>query len=451
MSTPSWPNPITLPEGIALSDVSGSEALTILAEKILANLAIGVVVQRPDGAIISANDAACAILSLSQEQLRGRTSFDPSWHAVDEDGEFLPGERHPAMETVETAEACHKVMGIYSGSPLLTWIDVHASPILDSEMNLVGVSTSFVNISDLREALDREVATKKYYARLSEESSEVVLTVDANGKVLTASESSADLFGHPAESLLGMRLESVVPETAVVAVRTLINNVSAAAGSSGRMIIQIELPQDGFRAYDLSIKNLMGDPLTPFLICTFRDVDQLFNLQVDLAEANAELTLTITQLQRSAAIDALLAEALEMLIRCQSLTEVGEVIWDCLYRVFVDSNLALYLVEPGGTELQLFRHVGAESDNVPILAGKCWAIRTRHVHLNATHGVRCEHQIPEKCSVCLPFFFESRLVAWAQIERDGEDCELLAKAADEIFRRLLHSIPEVTLSKILST
>ena len=233
MSTPSWPNPITLPEGITLSDVSGSEALTILAEKILANLAIGVVVQRPDGAIISANDAACAILSLSQEQLRGRTSFDPSWHAVDEDGEFLPGERHPAMETVETAEACHKAMGIYSGSPLLTWIDVHASPILDSEMNLVGVSTSFVNISDLREALDREVATKKYYARLSEESSEVVLTVDANGKVLTASESSADLFGHPAKSLLGMRLESVVPETAVVAVRTLINNVSAAAGNAG--------------------------------------------------------------------------------------------------------------------------------------------------------------------------------------------------------------------------
>jgi hypothetical protein len=195
----------------------------------------------------------------------------------------------------------------------------------------------------------------------------------------------------------------------------------------------------------------MNDPATQCLICTLRDVDELFNLQKDLAEMNAELSRTITELERSASIDLCLAEALEMLIRCQSLTEVGEVIWDCLNRVFIDSNLALYLVESGGTELRLFRQGGNEVEHTSVLAEKCWGIRTRHVHLNAHNGVRCEHFVPENCSVCVPFFFESRLVAWAQIERDGEDCETLEKSADKIFRRLLHSIPPETLDQVLPT
>ena len=445
-----WPSPIVLPPETVLSGVSESEWLALLSEKILANLVVGVVVQRPDGEIISANEAACKILSLTMEQLCGRSSFDPSWRAVDAEGEFLPGERHPAMVTIESLQASQSVMGIYSGSELATWIHAYATPIMDSDMNLVGVSTSFVNITELRLALDREAETKRFYERLSSEASDTVLTVGTNGEVLTASASSEALFGLPMESILGSALESILPATAADTVRTLFNNVSAVPSSSGRVVVQIDSPVVGFRAYDLSLKNLMNDPDSQFLVCTFSDVDQLFNLQSELAEANAELSRTVVELERSASIDYYLAEALEMLIRCQSLTEVGEVIWDCLSRVFVDSNLALYLVESDGTELRLFRQAGSEFEHISVLAEKCWGIRTRHVHLNAHNGVRCEHYVPEGCSVCVPFFFESQLVAWAQIERDGEDCEALEKAADKIFRRLLHSIPPETLGQVLS-
>jgi PAS domain S-box-containing protein len=429
---------------------TGHESLGALSEQILKNLVVGVVVQRPEGEIISANNAAGTILSLSMEQLHGRTSFDPSWHSVDEDGELLPGDRHPAMEAIQTAEAARKIMGIYSGSESITWIDACSTPIFDSEMTLVGVSTSFIDITDQKKALESEIATKKYYERISAEASDVSLTLGTDGRVLTASLSSEDLFGLPSENLSGQLFEDLIPADEADGVRTLINNVSAATSSSGRMVIQLRQATDGLRAYDLSLKNLMSDPVTPFLLCTLRDVDQLFNLQADLAEANAELSRSITELKRAADIDGYLSEALEMLIRCQSLHEVGEVIWDCLYRVFVDSELALYLVDPNGTDLRLFRQIGGEFDNIPILSEKCWAIRTRHVHLNVRNGVRCEHHLPENCSVCLPFFFESRMVAWAQIQRDGEDCELLEVAANKIFRRLLHSIPEKTLAEVIA-
>jgi PAS domain-containing protein len=331
----------------------------------------------------------------------------------------------------------------------VTWIDAYATPILDSDMNLVGVSTAFVNITELRLALAREKETKQYYERLSSEASDIVLTLGANGEVLTASASAEALFGLPMETILGSALESLLPADAEDTVRTLISNVSAVASGSGRVVVQMQSPVAGLRAYDLALKNLMNDPVSQFLICTFRDVDQLFNLQADLTEANAELSRTITELERAASIDGYLADALDLLVRCQNLTELGEVIWDCVNRIFIDSNIALYLVESGGTELRLFRQAGTEFEHTSVLAEKCWGIRTRHVHLNAHNGVRCEHFVPEKCSVCLPFFFESRLVAWAQIERDGEDCETLEKSADKIFRRLLPSIPPETLEVVL--
>ncbi len=449
MSSPLWPSPIVLPPEADLSGAPESESLAFLSETIVANLIVGVVVQRLDGEIVSANEAACVILSLTMEQLCGRTSFDPSWRAVDGEGEFLPGKRHPAMVTIESGQASQSVMGIYSGSESVTWIDAYSTPILDSDMNLVGVSTAFVNITELRFALAREKETKKYYERLSSEASDIVLTLGANGEILTASASAEALFGLPMETILGSALESLLPADAEDTVRTLISNVSAVASGSGRVVVQMQSTGVGFRAYDLALKNLMNDPVSQFLICTFRDVDQLFNLQADLTKANAELSRTITELERAASIDGYLAEAVDMLVRCQNLTEVGEVIWDCLHRVFIDSTLSLYLVESAGTELRLFRQEGTEFERVAVLADKCWGIRTRHVHLNAHNGVRCDHFVPENCSVCLPFFFESRLVAWAQIERDGEDCETLEKSADKIFRRLLHSIPPETLQLVL--
>ena len=450
MSSSSWPNPIVLSPQTSLTAETGDGSLGALSEQILKNLVVGVVVQRPEGEIISANNAAGTILSLSMEQLYGRTSFDPSWHSVDEDGELLPGDRHPAMEAIQTAEAARKIMGIYSGSESVTWIDACSTPIFDSEMTLVGVSTSFIDITDQKKALESEIATKKYYERLSAEASDVSLTLGTDGRVLTASHPSEDLFGVPSENLSGQLFEDLISADEADGVRTLINNVSAATSSSGRMVIQLPQATDGLRAYDLSLKNLMSDPVTPFLLCTLRDVDQFFNLQADLAEANAELSRSITELKRAADIDGYLSEALEMLIRCQSLHEVGEVIWDCLYRVFVDSELALYLVDANGTDLRLFRQIGVGFDKTPVLSEKCWAIRTRHVHLNVRNGVRCEHHLPENCSVCLPFFFESRMVAWAQIQRDGEECELLEVAANKIFRRLLHSIPEKTLAEVIA-
>ena len=49
-------------------------------------LAQGVVYQNAQGEIIAANPAAERILGLTLDQMQGRTSGDPRWRAVREDG-----------------------------------------------------------------------------------------------------------------------------------------------------------------------------------------------------------------------------------------------------------------------------------------------------------------------------------------------------------------------------
>ena len=60
----------------------------------------GVVYQNAEGKIITANSAAEKILGLSYDQMTGRTSLDPRWKAIHEDGSEFFGESHPSMVCV---------------------------------------------------------------------------------------------------------------------------------------------------------------------------------------------------------------------------------------------------------------------------------------------------------------------------------------------------------------
>ncbi len=90
----------------------------------------GVVYQDETGRIISANSAAEHILGLSLDQLQGRTSIDPRWHAIHEDGTNFPGETHPAMVALNTGQPVNNViMGVFHPKQEdYVWININAIP-----------------------------------------------------------------------------------------------------------------------------------------------------------------------------------------------------------------------------------------------------------------------------------------------------------------------------------
>lgn len=111
----------------------------------------GVVYQNADGVITSANPAAERILGLTLDQLKGRTSIDPRWKAVDKDKNDLPGESHPAMVALRTGkEVQNFIQGIYN--PEINnyiWILVNSIPqYINSDEKPNHVFSTFTEITE---------------------------------------------------------------------------------------------------------------------------------------------------------------------------------------------------------------------------------------------------------------------------------------------------------------
>lgn len=122
----------------------------------LSSLHDGVVVQDNKGAIVTANPAAERILGLTLDQLMGRTSVDPNWRSVHEDGSPFPGESHPAMVALKTGKPVTNVtMGVHKPTGQLTWIRVNSTPIPPTDETGTSVVSTFQDITELREAHHR--------------------------------------------------------------------------------------------------------------------------------------------------------------------------------------------------------------------------------------------------------------------------------------------------------
>jgi PAS domain S-box-containing protein len=105
----------------------------------------GVVVQAPSGEIISCNPAACRILLLTEDQLRGKTSLDPDWNCIKEDGSPFPGDEHPAMLSLSLNKSIYNtIMGVRIHEGITTWININAELLPDGK----GVVTTFSDISE---------------------------------------------------------------------------------------------------------------------------------------------------------------------------------------------------------------------------------------------------------------------------------------------------------------
>ncbi len=117
-------------------------------------LAEGVLVQDARAAIVSCNLSAERILGLTADQMFGRTSVDPRWRAIHEDGSPFEGDSHPAMVTLRTGTPQFDItMGIHRPDGTLRWISINTQPIQGSSGSQpAGVVCSFHDITHRKHA-----------------------------------------------------------------------------------------------------------------------------------------------------------------------------------------------------------------------------------------------------------------------------------------------------------
>jgi PAS domain S-box-containing protein len=173
-------------------------------------MAQGVVYQAGSGEIISANPAAERILGLSLDQLQGRTSMDPRWKAIHEDGSDFPGETHPSMVALKTGKKVENVvMGVFS--PIhedYRWIRINAVPqFRDGEDKPYQVYTTFDDITEIKLAREElQNAHDELEKRVAERTAEVQLM---SSRLLKAQEEERRLIALELHDGIGQVLGAI--------------------------------------------------------------------------------------------------------------------------------------------------------------------------------------------------------------------------------------------------
>ncbi|XWK89880.1 MAG: PAS domain S-box protein [Phormidium sp.] len=121
---------------------------------LISTMAEGIVLQQADGRITACNESAERILGLTADQMMGRSSIDPQWQAIQEDGSPFPGETHPTMVTLRTGESLFNIiMGVHKPDGNLSWISINSQPLFHpNQTQPYAVVASFTDITIRKQA-----------------------------------------------------------------------------------------------------------------------------------------------------------------------------------------------------------------------------------------------------------------------------------------------------------
>jgi PAS domain S-box-containing protein len=136
---------------------------------LFATMLQGVVYYDYTGKIISMNPAAEKIMGYTIEEIHGKTSKDPIWQCITENGKEFLGENHPSMLALETgSEVEDVVMGIRNpGVDEYKWLRINAVPQFhEGETKPYQVYTTFNDITSEKKAKSLLKNSEKQYRTL---------------------------------------------------------------------------------------------------------------------------------------------------------------------------------------------------------------------------------------------------------------------------------------------
>ena len=169
-------------------------------------MVLGVVFQDCNGKIISANPAAEKILGLTIDQMKGRTSTDPRWKSIHEDGSEFAGTDHPAMVSLETGKKVKNiVMGVFNPKKEMTrWININATPLYKKEGKTpYQVYTTFEEIKERQEDKETLDQSQNLLHDIINGFPSIIFVKDVEGRFLIINNKLEELLGVKNEELKG--------------------------------------------------------------------------------------------------------------------------------------------------------------------------------------------------------------------------------------------------------
>jgi PAS domain S-box-containing protein len=262
---------------------------------VIAAMQEGVALLGADGRIRACNTSAERILGLSAEQITGRTTLDPRWQAIHEDGSVFPGEMHPVMQTLRTGQPCSNVvMGVRKPTGELTWISINSQALRHGdEPPPYAVVASFSDITERKRTEEALRESERRWRNLTEALPQLVWTATPDGACDYFSTQWTQHTGVPDSNLLGWRwLEVLHPDDREPTRKSWTDSVA------GRGPYDVEYRvrrSDGeyrwFKTRGVPIRDGEGAIFKWFGTCT--DITTSKQLEEALRQANERLDLAV--------------------------------------------------------------------------------------------------------------------------------------------------------------
>ena len=175
---------------------------------VVSAMAEGVVLQDPQGRIVTVNDAACTLLGVYPAEITGRNVADRSWLTVREDGSELPVDERPSMVALRTGRPVRGVtMGVQRADGSFVWLAVNAEPLLQEDPGgtpvVVGAVTTFADVTATRRAIDALRRSEEQFRSAMRHAPVGMALVELDGSFREVNRALCRIVGYDEDELVG--------------------------------------------------------------------------------------------------------------------------------------------------------------------------------------------------------------------------------------------------------
>ena len=276
-----------------------------VADRVLAALDVGIVVEDPYGRALSSNPSAERILGLTHEQLSGDAGLPDGWGTIHEDGWPLAPDARPGQIALRTGRPCTGVtLGIKQPGGAVTWVVANATPLFDNGTDEpFAVSVSYANITEGRHAVEQRRRSEERFRSLIEYSSDLITIFDERGKQTYESPSVERVLGYAPGDFEGTsRLSQIHPEDAHDVVSALVD-IQGRPGASRSFEYRIQHRDGRWLIVESIATNRLHDPAVQGIVVSTRDLTERRGEQAALRATSSRLTNLVQNLESGVLVE----------------------------------------------------------------------------------------------------------------------------------------------------